>query len=129
MDYNRIILAGRLTRDPELKYTAEGDPFCKFRIAVNPRGPQKQSSKPLFLEVFVWKANAEACGEHLSKGQQVLLDGSLQQREWTNEEGMKSAILQVFAERVEFGPKPRGQNGGTRPPVPAVTRESEEVPF
>lgn len=110
MDYNRIILLGRLTRDPDLKYTDEGVPFCKFRIAVNPRGRgARESSKPLFLEVLVWKGNAEACREHLTKGQQVLVDGSLQSREWTNEAQEKVVILQVFAERIEFGPKSKAQ--------------------
>lgn len=124
MDYNKIIQVGRLTRDPELKFTAEGDAFCKFRIAVNPRkNGAAQSSKPLFLEVLVWKKNAEACREHLTKGQTVLVDGSLQSREWTDSENVKRAILQIFAERVEFGPKSKAQTE-----TPPDTDENR-VPF
>lgn len=111
MNFNKIILVGRLTRDPELKYTEENDAFCKFRIAVNPStgSRQRESSKALFLEVLVWKGSAEACKEHLTKGQTVLVDGSLQSREWNNEEGVKQVMLQIFANRVEFGPKANGK--------------------
>lgn len=124
MDYNRIILLGRLTRDPELRYSEENTPFCKFRIAVNPRGRgARESSKPLFLEVLVWNGNAEACRKHLKKGQQVLVDGSLQSREWTNEAQEKVMILQVFAERIEFGPKSKAHR------EEKVDQETGEVVF
>ncbi|MEE8111354.1 MAG: single-stranded DNA-binding protein [Acidobacteriota bacterium] len=132
MNYNRIIIAGHLTRDPELKYNDQGDPFCRFRMAVNPRGAKSESSKPLFIDVLVWKRNSEACRQHLSKGQNVLVDGSLQLREWTDSDQVKRAIIQVFADRVEFGPKRNGSR-----PAPAAeglvqdppVKEGEEVPF
>lgn len=125
MNFNKIILVGRLTRDPELKYTAENEPFCKFRIAVNPStgSRQRESSKALFLEVMIWKGSAEACKEHLKKGQTVLVDGSLQSREWENDEGVKQVMLQVFANRVEFGPKANGKQQGP----PDV--DEDDIPF
>ncbi len=130
MDFNRMTICGRLTRDPELKYSAEGEPFCRFRVAQNPRDRGvKASSKPLFLECLIWKKNAEACGEHLHKGQTVLVHGTLQVREWTNAEGGKSGIIQLFAEQVEFGPKPRGTAEGMRPSDQDPGQGEEDVPF
>lgn len=133
MNYNRIIQAGHLTRDPELKYDAEGTPFCRFRIGVNPRGAKSESSKPLFIDVLVWNRNAQACRDHLSKGQNVLVDGSLQLREWKDSEGTKRAVIQIFADRVEFGPKRneerRPATVGAGMKVDPPVRDDEEVPF
>lgn len=131
MNYNKIIQLGRLTRDPELKYTAENEPFCKFGLAINPSNGSKGSTKPLFLEVMVWKKSAEACSEHLSKGQTVLVEGSLQCREWTDSENVKRSILQIFAQRVEFGPKSKAQASQTNPGTKDGPPELDEggVPF
>lgn len=126
MNFNTIILAGNLIRDPALKYTAEGKAFCRFSIGVNPDKGAPSSSKPLFIQIMVWGKKAEACNEWLKKGQNVIVQGALQQRVWQTAEGMQ-VILQVFAHRVEFGPTPKPKEG-----VAAVlaegTKPTEQAP-
>ena len=110
MDFSLVVLAGRLTRDPKLYKSKEnGESFCKFGMAVNPYGSKRGSSQPLFIEVLVWRRSADACAEHLVKGQGVLVSGSLQCRRWDSDDGPRQ-IIQVFADSVQFGQKPK-RNG------------------
>lgn len=134
MNFNTVLLAGNLTKDPELKYAAEGKAFCRFSIGVNPDKGAPSSSKPLFIQVLVWGKRAEACNEWLKKGQNVIVQGSLQQRAWQTAEGMQ-LILQVFAHRIEFGPSPKPKEGvaavlseGTKPAEQAPEDDGSPTP-
>lgn len=112
MNVNRVIVAGNLTRDPELRYTPSGQPVCNFSIAVNRRyesqGEKKEETT--FLRVTVWGKQGEACQQYLTKGQSALVEGRLQVRNW-EKDGQKHTATDVVAESVHFGDR-KGQGGG-----------------
>lgn len=102
-DLNRVFLAGRLTRDPELKYTSSGQPYCRMGVA-NTRfyrdrdgGRQEVTT---FVEVVSWGQMAESVGKRLTRGRAVLVEGRLQTSEWTGQDGQKRSRLEVNAERI-----------------------------
>jgi single-strand DNA-binding protein len=137
--FNKVILMGNLTRDPELRYTPSGAPVCNFDLAVNrsytTQGGERRD-ETCFITIVVWSKQAETCGEYLTKGRPVLVEGRLQQRSWETPEGQKRSKHEVVAERVQFlGPR-KGAPGATTaagatedeaesPRVP----EQDEVPF
>lgn len=101
--YNRIILIGNLTKDPELRYTPNGAAVSKFRIAVNTRYKQGEDNKEetLFIDIVVFGKQAENCSEYLSKGGQVLVEGRLQERRWETD-GQQKSKVEVVAQNVRF---------------------------
>ena len=124
---NSVLIEGNLTRDPELSYTSSGTPLCKLAMAVNryfKRGDEREEEVS-FFDVTVWQKQAEACGEHLEKGQQVRVTGRLQQDRWQDNDGGKRSRVVIVAERVDFGRKAEGRQ---RPQAeaPAVT---DDIPF
>jgi len=134
-DLNKIFLLGRLTRDPELRYTPAGSPVCNFDLAAN-RSYTTQAGERreevCFITIEVWGKQAETCAEYLKKGRQALVEGHLKQRSWETPEGQKRSKHEVVAQRVQFlDARPAPGTGGpaaeeasTRP-APA----DEEVPF
>lgn len=103
-ELNRVMLAGRLTRDPELQHVASGRVVCNMDIAVSEKytkdGESKEST--LFTRVVVWGKAAEYCGEHLSKGHPVLVEGKLATESWEDKEtGSKRPRTHVVAFRVQ----------------------------
>ena len=136
--YNKVILMGNLTRDPELRYTPSGAPVCNFDLAMNRSYTTQAGEKKdevCFMTIVVWNKQAEICGEHLAKGRSVLVEGRLQQRSWETPEGQKRTKIEVVAERVQFiGGKGNGSGakaGGEAPEAgePAPAPDQEEVPF
>jgi single-strand DNA-binding protein len=106
MFYNRIILIGNLTKDPELRYATTGTAFCSFRMAVNEpvkKGDEKQA-ETLFIDVTVFGKQAEAASEYLSKGSGVLVEGRLRERKW-EADGQQKSRFEVVAFLVRFMPK------------------------
>ncbi len=104
-NYNRVILAGNLTRDPELRHIPSGQPVVHFTVAVNRNfitqtGEKKEEVS--FIPIIVWGKQAESCNKYLSKGRPVLLEGRIQQRSWVATTGEKRSILEVVADRVQF---------------------------
>ncbi|MEK7273948.1 MAG: single-stranded DNA-binding protein [Candidatus Desantisbacteria bacterium] len=104
-NYNRVILAGNLTRDPELRHIPSGQPVVHFTIAVNRNfitqtGEKKEEVS--FIPIIVWGKQAESCNKYLNKGRPVLLEGRIQQRSWVATTGEKKSILEVVADRVQF---------------------------
>jgi single-strand DNA-binding protein len=131
---NKVFLAGNLTRDPEVRYTPSGNAVADLNLAINRvytvNGEKKEET--CFVNVVTWGRQAETCGEYLSKGSPILVEGSLQYDQWQTEGGEKRSRLRVRADRVQFLGKPkRGEVGdapedvGGRPaktaaqPVPA----------
>lgn len=103
-DLNKVLIAGRLTRDPELKYTAGGRPLCKAGIA-NTRYYRTQEGErreeTTFVDLTIWGKMAEFVGERLKKGRPVLVEGSLRTSEWEDREtGQKRRRTEVNADRV-----------------------------
>ena len=139
--FNKVILMGNLTRDPELRYTPSGAPVCNFDLAVNrsytTQGGERRD-EVCYITIVVWGKQAETCGEYLGKGRTVLVDGHLQQRSWETPEGQKRSKHEVVAERVQFlGPRkaapvaggPGGGPGSVEDEEAPRAPGDEEVPF
>ncbi len=104
--YNKIILVGNLTKDPELRYSPQGTAITSFRIAVNSRTKHGEEvrEETLFIDVVVFGKQAESCGEYLNKGRGVLVEGRLQERRWESE-GQHRSKFEVIAQTVRFLPR------------------------
>lgn len=100
---NRVILLGNLTRDPELRFTPDGTSVANLRIAVNRPWSNKQGERETdYFTIVAWRRLAELCGEYLSKGSPVAVDGRLQSRSWETPEGQRRSTIEVVADRVQF---------------------------
>ena len=114
---NRIILMGRLTRDPELRKTQSDTPVCSFSLAVD-RDYKKDGEKKEtdFIDIVAWRATAEFVSKFFTKGRMAVVEGRLQIRDWTDKEGNKRRSAEVIADNVYFGDSRRdngGDNGGS----------------
>ena len=99
--YNRIILVGRLTADPELRYTPGGVPVANFRLAVDRPRPRDGGEKQTdFITIIAWRQQGEFAANYLNKGRLVLVEGRLQIRQWTTPEGMKRSVAEVVCFQV-----------------------------
>jgi single-strand DNA-binding protein len=113
--YNRVILMGNLTRDPEVKYSQGGSAIAKFAVAVNRRYKSGEELKEEvgFFDIVVFGKQAENCGEYLKKGRGVLVEGRLQQDRWEDKEtGAKRSRVLVVAQSVQFLGSGSGSGGG-----------------
>ncbi|MEW6002391.1 MAG: single-stranded DNA-binding protein [Nitrospirota bacterium] len=101
--YNKIILIGNLTKDPELRYTPQGTPVASFRLAVNHRYKQADELKQetIFIDNVVFGKQAESCSKYLNKGSAVLVEGRLQERRWESN-GQQRSKFEVIAQSVRF---------------------------
>jgi len=105
VDLNKVFLAGRLTRDPELRYIASGTAVASLSLAVSRNYKAKDGSKKeevVFVDVSAWGRQAETCGEYLSKGSSLLVEGRLQLDRWETNTGEKRNKLKVVAQRIQF---------------------------
>lgn len=107
VSFNKVILIGNLTKDPEIRYTPSGTPVANFRLAVNHRFKQGDEYREdvCFIDIVVFGKQAENCGQYLSKGSSVIVDGRLQERRWETEEKQKRSKHEVVAQSVRFFPK------------------------
>ncbi|MBU6482761.1 MAG: single-stranded DNA-binding protein [Nitrospirae bacterium] len=105
--FNKVILIGHLTRNPELRYTPNGTPVAFFGLAVNREWKQRDEMKEevCFIDIVVFGKQAEHCGQYLTKGNGVTVDGRLQQRRWETEDGQKCSKHEVVAQAITFLPK------------------------
>ena len=143
---NRVILAGNLTRDPEVRYIPSGTAVAELGFAVSDNYKNKAGElveQTCFVEVVVWGPQAESIGEYLRKGSPALFEGRLQFDQWENQQGEKRSKLRVRADRVQFlGDRKNedGEHGGeddshdervstpTAPPDP-IEDNDENLPF
>lgn len=130
--FNKVILIGNLTRDPEMRYTPQGTSVCNFGIAVNRKFKQGDEVKEevTFINVAVFGKQADACGQYLNKGSSVLIEGRLHERRWETEEGQKRSKHEVVAQSVRFLSKKQGgsdmeAHGGGLGAAPDETTEIE----
>ena len=103
-NFNLVVIEGRLTADPELRFTQNGTALCSFSIANNNdyvRQNEKQN-EVCFVDVTVWSNLAQRCGEYLKKGRRVLLDGRLKQDRWQDKEGKPHSKLCLVCRGVRF---------------------------
>jgi single-strand DNA-binding protein len=120
---NKIILIGRLTRDPELRYAQSGKAFCTFTLAVDRRFKQ-QNNQPTadFIPCMAWDKLAEVIGNNLAKGRRVGVEGHLQTRTYDAKDGSKRSAFEVVVNELEFL-DPKGQS------LAAPSVDDEEIPF
>ncbi len=130
--FNRVILVGNLTRDPEVRYLQSGMAVCDIGLAVNDRRKNATGEwveETTFVDVTLWARTAEVASEYLSKGSPVLIEGRLKLDSWESNEGQKRSKLRVVCERMQML---GGRGGGAGPgeagsrPAPAATRVATE---
>ncbi len=122
---NRIILMGRLTRDPELRHTQTGTPVASFSLACDRDFKDKQTGEKLtdFIDVVVWRQTAEFVSRYFSKGRMAVVEGRLQIRDYTDRDGNKRRVAEIVAENVYFGDSKRDSDSGYSAP-PAASSPS-----
>jgi len=104
-NFNKVLLIGNLTKDPELRYTPQGTAVVNLRLAVNRRFRDKNQElkeETCFVTAVVWNKQAETCNQYLHKGSPLLVEGRLQSRSWEDNSGQKRNVIEVRAERVQF---------------------------
>ncbi|MCL1816520.1 MAG: single-stranded DNA-binding protein [Clostridiales bacterium] len=122
---NRIVLIGRLTRDPELRYTQSGIPVTSFALAVDRNFKNAQGERETdFINIVVWRQQAENCAQYLSKGKLAAVDGNLQIRSYTGNDGIKRTVAEVVADSVRFLSPKEGASSYAAPAPP-----KEPAPF
>jgi single-strand DNA-binding protein len=115
--FNKVILVGNLTRDPEVRYTPKGSAVCDLGLAVNRQYSLENGEKReevTFVDVVLWARLAEIAGEYLKKGRPVLIEGRLQLDSWDDKQsGQKRSKLRVIGETMQLlGSRPGGTGGG-----------------
>jgi len=135
-DFNRIIMAGHLTRDPQLMYTPSNTAVCKFGIAVGRKWKDRdgnQKEETCFVDCTAFGKTAETINQYLSKGRAVLVEGRLSYQQWTDKEGKNRSKHEIAVESFQFlgsGGASRGRAeagdtaGGELPPV-----TGDDIPF
>ncbi len=144
---NRIILMGRLTRDPELRQTQSGVSVANFSLAVDRDFKDKSTGEKGtdFIDIVAWRSSAEFVSRFFTKGRMAVVEGRLQLRDWTDKDGNKRRTAEVLAEHVYFGDSKRdaeggAESGGAYTPPPAepgsggaefeeLTDDDGELPF
>jgi single-strand DNA-binding protein len=118
---NRVVLVGRLTREPEIRYTPSGVAMATMGIAVDKgiaRDKQREGEPTAdFFNVVAWRQQAEYAGNYLNKGRLIAIDGRLQQRSYVDQQGQKRNVVEVVADRIQgLDRREEGEGGGTPPP-------------
>ena len=114
---NRIILLGRLVRDPEVRVTPTEKTVCTFTLAVDrPFAAKNGQREADFINIVTWNKTAELCGNSLTKGQRALIEGRLQIRSYDGKDGNKHYVTEVIADRVEFIERKGDRNPGQGTP-------------
>jgi single-strand DNA-binding protein len=128
---NRIVLIGRLTKDPELRYTpANGVAVATFTLAVNRRfSPQGGQREADFIPVVVWRTQAETCAKYLGKGSQVAVEGRLQIRSYEDREGQRRTAAEVVADSVQFLDSKEKRSSDEPPVFDDSMIGEDDVPF
>ncbi len=152
---NRVILIGRLGKDPELKYTPSGAPVAKFSLATDESFKDKSTGenqqRTEWHNIVAWNKLAEICGEYLTKGKLVYIEGSIRSRQWQDQSGNKRTSYEIIARNMQMlgsrGDSERAPSGGmdrsagerpapphpSTPPEPAPPPEpeisDEDIPF
>ncbi|HEV3155867.1 MAG TPA: single-stranded DNA-binding protein [Candidatus Baltobacteraceae bacterium] len=110
--YNRIVLVGNLTRDPEIRYIASGAAVTKFSLAVNTR--RKAGEETMFIDIVAWDKLGEICNTYLKKGMNTLIEGRLSIRKYETKEGEKRTAVEVVASDMQMlGSRGDGASGGS----------------
>ncbi|MBP7055993.1 MAG: single-stranded DNA-binding protein [Candidatus Omnitrophica bacterium] len=130
---NKVMLIGNLTRDPELRYIPSGSAVVTFTVAVNrvyktQTGEKKEQTS--FIRVVVWGRRAEVCGEYLTKGSPVFVEGRLQSRDWETQDGQKRNTVEVIADNIQFlrgGEKQASSSQSKKAPAANLPEDIETI--
>ena len=126
---NKIVLMGRLTRDPELRRTQSGTAVASFTLAVDrDYKPQDGERETDFIDVVAWRSTAEFVSKYFTKGRMAVVDGRLQSRPWTDKDGNKRVAIEIVAESVYFGDSKRSESDTAGGPPPGWDQEPRELP-
>ncbi|MDI6710841.1 MAG: single-stranded DNA-binding protein [Thermoanaerobacterales bacterium] len=133
---NKVILIGRLTRDPELRYTPNGVPVAHFTLAVDRNFADRQGQRQAdFIDIVTWQKLAEVCAKNLGKGRLVAVDGRLQIRSYEDNQGVRRKAAEVVADNVKFLDRPReqqapgGQGPEDGPYGTEIDLSGDDIPF
>lgn len=127
---NKVILMGRLTRDPELRHTGTGTAVCSFSIAIdNGYGENRQTD---FINCVAWNKTAEFVSNYFSKGKMIIVIGRISTRSWEGQDGKRNYATEVVASEVSFGESKRSQEGNGSAsysaPAPASAPQAAPAP-
>jgi single-strand DNA-binding protein len=138
---NKVILIGRLGSDPEVRYTPSGVAVANFNIATSEEWKDKDSGEKRerteWHRIVAWRKLGEICGEYLSKGKQVYIEGRLQTRDWEDRDGNKRYTTEIVANDVQFlgardsseSAKPRSTSSTDYQGMPAQGPADDDIPF
>jgi single-strand DNA-binding protein len=139
---NKVILVGNLGRDPEVRFSKDGRPVANFTLATterwNDRASGERRERTEWHRIVVWDRQAEIAGEHLRKGMQIYVEGSLQTREWTDREGARRFTTEIKAQRFQMLGRQSGESHASSPAPPAEAPaaaepeagyEEDDIPF
>ena len=123
---NKVMIIGNLTRDPEIAETPTGVTVCKFAVAVN-RNYKDDNGEVVtdFFNIVAWRKLAETCGRYLAKGKKVAIVGTLQNRSYTDKDGIKRYVTEIIAEEAEFL-TPRSEDQPKAEPKARLTEADED---
>lgn len=132
---NKVILMGRLTKDPELRYTNNKTPVCSFTIAVNNGYGEKQQTD--FINCVAWNKTAEFVTKYFTKGKMIVIaDGRISTRSWETQDGKRAYATEVVAKEVSFGETKSSQQTATQQPMQdddddftPLDEEDDDLPF
>src|SRR5262245_42993087 len=140
MSLNKVLLIGNLGKDPELRFTPSGRAVARFPVATSEQWTDQSGQRQDRTEwhnIVVWGKQAETCGQYLSKGRQVFIEGSVRSRQYDDKEGQKRYITEIIAQGVRFSGGGRGEGagrgagggGGMKDAPPAAMPEDDDIPF
>jgi len=128
---NKVILLGNLTRDPELRFTPNGSPVAKFRLATNQRVRQQEEWKDevCYIDIITFGKQAENVAEYLTMGNLALVEGRLHWHEWEGTDGQRRSKYDVVASTVQFLSRPNGESRRADPNTLPFRENLDDVPF
>ena len=143
MSVNKVILVGNLGKDPEVRFTGAGKAVCKFPLATSETWNDQEGHRQERTEwhnVVVWGKQGENCGQYLSKGRQVYVEGSIRSHSYDDKDGNKRYMTEIIAQQVRFlgggagGGRGGGGGGGQTPPMPddipgGPSSSDDDIPF
>lgn len=132
MNFNKAIIIGRVTKDPEVRTTSGGQSVASISVATNRvwnSNSGERQEKTEFHNIVAWGKLAEICGQYLVKGQEVMFEGRLETRTWEGQDGQKRSRTEIVAENMQMGAKSRGQGEGyEKTSTPSKEQEPSQEP-
>lgn len=138
--FNKVILIGRVTQEPELRFTPSGKPVANFTLAVDsPRQNAKGEKEADFISIVAWQKLAEICAHYLTKGKLIAIEGRLQTRSYETQDGQRRKTYEVVASTMQMLDRAKAQTGSAQEAAEAPVKETapesddfinlEEMPF